>query len=318
VADLSSNDGCVIVQNEEMKEAGVSMRALLFKREGELSNGGRNLARSERRFCRATICYAATRVCGNTSRRVHSLVEREALELEPCSIDEAFGRCPISLGKTSADWRVGSDGESRITSELKSAWGSAQRKPSPRTKTLAKVAHENAKARKRAGRGQGTYVCPNGPEWEELLKRVPVGDIWGIGSAYEEKLHEKGVATAAEFKALPDPWIRSGMTVVGLRTAWELRGRSCLDLELLRHRGSPARKTLVRSRSFGERVETKKNLREALATHAQRAERNSARRTSWRRTSRCSSRRSDLGTRRTTRAEWPSRCRSTPPAGRRL
>ncbi len=94
-----------------------------------------------------------------------------------------------------------------------------------------------------------------------------MGDIWRIGSAYEEKLHRKGVASAAGFRALPDPWIRSEMTVVGLRTAWELRGRSCLDLELVR----PDRKTLVRSRSFGERVETKANLREALATRAQRA-----------------------------------------------
>jgi DNA polymerase V len=135
------------------------------------------------------------------------------------------------------------------------------------TKTLAKVADLNGKARKRAGWGQGVYVCPDEPKREELLQRVPVGDIWGIGSAYEDKLHAKGVASAAEFRALPDPWIRSEMTVVGLRTAWELRGRSCLDLELVH----PDRKTLVRSRSFGERVETKANLREALAKHAQRA-----------------------------------------------
>jgi len=139
------------------------------------------------------------------------------------------------------------------------------------TKTLAKVADENAKARKRAGWGQGTYVCPDEPEREELLRRVPVGDIWGIGSAYEEKLQEKGIASAAGFRALPDPWIRSQMTVVGLRTAWELRGRSCLDLELVRQEGSPARKTLVRSRSFGERVESKLDLRQALAKHSQRA-----------------------------------------------
>lgn len=37
MADLSSNDGCVIAQNEEMKEAGVLMGALLFEWEGELS-----------------------------------------------------------------------------------------------------------------------------------------------------------------------------------------------------------------------------------------------------------------------------------------
>jgi DNA polymerase V len=57
------------------------------------------------------------------------------------------------------------------------------------------------------------------------------------------------------------------MTVVGLRTARELRGVSCLDLELVR----PDRKTLIRSRSFGSRVTAKETLREALAKHAQRA-----------------------------------------------
>ncbi len=62
------------------------------------------------------------------------------------------------------------------------------------------------------------------------------------------------------------------MTVVGLRTAQELRGRPCLELELVRLGGSPTgRKTLVRSRSFGERVTTKENLRQALAKHAERA-----------------------------------------------
>jgi DNA polymerase V len=55
--------------------------------------------------------------------------------------------------------------------------------------------------------------------------------------------------------------------VVGLRTAQELRGRPCLELELVR----PDRKTLVRSRSFGKRIQSKENLRQALAKHAQRA-----------------------------------------------
>lgn len=57
------------------------------------------------------------------------------------------------------------------------------------------------------------------------------------------------------------------MTVVGLRTAQELRGRPCLELELVR----PDRKTLVRSRSFGQRVGSKQGLRQALAKHAERA-----------------------------------------------
>ncbi|PSQ74629.1 MAG: hypothetical protein BRD34_00220 [Bacteroidetes bacterium QH_6_64_77] len=41
--------------------------------------------------------------------------------------------------------------------------------PAP-TRTLAKVADENARAGKRASWGRGTYVCPNEPKLEQLLR----------------------------------------------------------------------------------------------------------------------------------------------------
>jgi DNA polymerase V len=69
-----------------------------FKWEEELSKIGAEVLSSNYLLCGNTSMrqhkYAATRVCGNMSRRVHSLVEREALELEPCSIDEAFLTLP--------------------------------------------------------------------------------------------------------------------------------------------------------------------------------------------------------------------------------
>ena len=249
VAVLSNNDGCVIARSEEVKEAGVPMGAPLFKWREELDEIGTEILSSN---------YT---LYGDMSRRVHSIIEEEALALERYSIDEAFAALP-ELSRENLS-RVAD----RLRRRIRRHIGIPVRVGVGPTKTLAKVADLNGKARKRAGWGQGVYVCPDRPKREKLLKRVPVGDIWGIGSAYEQTLQQKGVASAAEFRALPGPWIRSEMTVVGLRTAWELRGWSCLDLELVR----PDRKTLVRSRSFGERVESKSNLREALATRAQRA-----------------------------------------------
>jgi DNA polymerase V len=249
VAVLSNNDGCIIARSEEVKAAGVPMGAPVFKWREELDE------------IEAEVLSSNYTLYGDMSRRVCSILETEALALERYSIDEAFLTLP-RLDKAHLEQVAESIRESVLRQV-----GVPIRVGIGPTKTLAKVADENAKARKRAGWGKGTYVCPEEPKREELLKRVPVGDIWGIGSAYEETLREKGVTTAAGFRSLPDPWIRSEMTVVGLRTAWELRGRSCLDLELVR----PDRKTLVRSRSFGERVESKKNLREALAKHSQRA-----------------------------------------------
>lgn len=249
VAVLSKNDGCIIARSEEVKAAGIPMGAPVFKWREELEE------------LDAAVLSSNYTLYGDLSRRVVSILEEEALEVERYSIDEAFITLPDLTRKN-----LHTVGDSIRQKVLK--WlGIPIRVGIGPTKTLAKVADENAKARKRAGWGQGVYVCPEEPKREELLQCVPVGDIWGIGSAYEEKLHQKGVGTAAGFRSLPDPWIRSEMTVVGLRTAWELRGRSCLDLELVR----PDRNTLVRSRSFGERVESQADLRQALAKHSQRA-----------------------------------------------
>jgi DNA polymerase V len=249
VAVLSNNDGCVIARSEEVKAAGIPMGAPVFKWREDLQEIG------------AAVLSSNYTLYGDMSRRVQQILQTEALALEPYSIDEAFLTLP-ALGSE----KLRDLGE-RIRRRVLRALGVPIRVGIGPTKTLAKIADENAKARKRAGMGKGVYVCPDEPDREKLLQRVPVGDIWGIGSAYEQKLHAKGVTTAAGFRALPDAWIRRAMTVVGLRTARELRGRPCLELELV----GPDRKTLVRSRSFGRRVEGEEALRQALAKHAQRA-----------------------------------------------
>ena len=254
VCVLSNNDGCVIARSEELKasgsdEDGIPMGAPYFKWKEELEEMD------------TAVLSSNYTLYGDMSSRVASVLSEEALELERYSIDEAFLTLP-ALSRENLQ-RLGDRVRRRVLQWL----GIPVRVGIGPTKTLAKVADENAKARKRAGWGQGVYVCPEEPRREELLRRVPVGDIWGIGSAYEEKLKEKEVVTAAGFRSLPDSWIRKEMTVVGLRTAQELRGRPCLELELVRQ----DRKTLVRSRSFGQRIETKKELRQALAKRAERA-----------------------------------------------
>ena len=249
VAVLSNNDGCVIARSEEVKAAGIPMGAPVFKWRETLDKIG------------AAVLSSNYTLYGDMSRRVMTELGREALEVERYSIDEAFLALP-ALGLEA----LREQGE-QMCRQVRRALGIPIRVGIGPTKTLAKIADENAKARKRVGEGRGVYVCPDEPRREKLLECIPVGDIWGIGSAYEAKLRAKGVTTAAGFRALPNRWIRREMTAQGLRTALELRGRSCLELERVR----PDRKTMVRSRSFGRRVEAKEDLRQALAKHAQRA-----------------------------------------------
>ncbi len=246
---LSDNDGCIIARSAAIKAAGVPMGAPVFKWREELE------------AMDAAVLSSNYALYADMSRRVTAVLRRMCIDLERYSIDECFSTLP-ALDRDALQ----AMGE-RIRRRVRDWVGLPVRVAIGPTKTLAKVADKKAKADKRAGRGTGVYVCPPEPDLDVLLSRTDVGDVWGIGSSYEEMLREHGVTTAAEFRALPDAWIRSTMTVVGLRLARELRGQQCLDLDLV----GPDRKSLIRSRSFGTPVEAKAELRQALAKHAQRA-----------------------------------------------
>ncbi|WP_263810481.1 MULTISPECIES: Y-family DNA polymerase [Salinibacter] len=246
---LSNNDGCAIARSAAVKAAGVPMGAPVFKWRDELE------------AMDAAVLSSNYALYADLSRRVAAVLETMSIDLERYSIDECF----VTLPALDRD-ALRALGE-RIRRRVRDWVGIPVRVAIGPTKSLAKIADEKAKADKRAGDGTGVYVCPPEPDLDVLLSRTDVGDVWGIGPSYEETLREHGVTTAAEFRALPDPWLRSTMTVVGLRLARELRGQRCLDLDLV----GPDRQSLVRSRSFGAPVEAKAELRQALAKHAQRA-----------------------------------------------
>lgn len=101
----------------------------------------------------------------------------------------------------------------------------------------------------------------------ELLATVPVEEVWGIGGASAAKLVKLGVSTAADLAALEADDARALMTVTGGRVVYELRGISCLPLELM----EPTRKGIAVTRSFGNPVTSWSEMREAIATYATRA-----------------------------------------------
>lgn len=286
---LSNNDGCVIARSQQVKAAGVPMGAPYFQWEDELD------------ALDAVVRSSNYALYGDMSRRVMQELEAEALEVERYSIDEAFLTLPA---QSRADLEQTAR---RIQQRVRRRQGLPLRIAVGPTKTLAKAADEKAKA------NEGVFVCPPEPTLEALLRSLPVGKVWGIGRAYEQTLQEYGVDTAAGFRALPDQWIRRKMSVVGLRTAYELRGRSCLPLDLV----GPDRKSLIRSRSFGTQVHDKETLREALAKHAQSGPRKSfALNSSWPEDCKSLSRPSSSETLRTTPTVPGRRSSNTRPTAR--
>ena len=246
---LSNNDGCIISRTEEAKALGVPMGAPYFKIRRQLERDGVAV------FSSNYALYA------DLSRRVMSVLERFSPNVDRNSIDEAF----LTLR---ADRRC-SDAERERLDELARdihlavlrTTGIPVRVSVAETKTLAKAASEYA-------RHHGRTVCFWGhSDRESFLAALPVEDVWGIGPRWARRLHNAGIYTAAALAAMSDREVRRRFSVVALRTALELRGLPCIELEA----GPRMRKSLVRSRSFGTKTHALQPALEAVANHAARA-----------------------------------------------
>jgi DNA polymerase V len=132
------------------------------------------------------------------------------------------------------------------------------------TKTLAKIANHLAK---KSAQFDGVLDLTILTNPEQVLAEVPVEKVWGIGIKMTIVLQRAGINTAKDLSKADIGWIRDKFGVVGVRTAYELRGECCYELE----HNPPAQKSIIVSRMFGEPVESIEKLKEAAASYASRA-----------------------------------------------
>lgn len=240
---LSNNDGIVVARSQESKRLGIPMGAPRHHWEDVIQ-------------CHDVAVFSSNyELYGDISRRVMNVLRRFSAEVEVYSIDEAFMAMPVA---SRADTE-------RLAAEIRETvrrWvGIPVSIGIAPTKTLAKVATEFAK---KSPEYQGVLDISDEPEG--FLEGLAVADVWGVGRRYSEKLARHGINTARELRDAADWWIRKYLTVVGLRTVWELRGIKCIGLEL----APPAKQSIICSRSFGRGIAALVELKEAVATHAAR------------------------------------------------
>ncbi len=104
-------------------------------------------------------------------------------------------------------------------------------------------------------------------ERDELLATVAIEDVWGIGVKYAGFLRRFGIDTAKDLKYADERWIRKYLTVTGERIVLELRGISCIPLEVER----PPKQGIMSSKTFGRLITTPSEMEEALANYTARA-----------------------------------------------
>ena len=244
VVVLSNNDGCVIARSADAKPF-VKMGEPYFKIKGTLRKHG---------IVAFSSNYA---LYGDMSQRVMAVIESQVPQVEVYSIDEAFADLtgiadPETLGRT-------------IQREVLQRTGIPVGVGISTTKTLAKLANHAAKKWQRQTGGVVDLRDPQ--RREKLLRVMPVEEVWGIGRRLTAHLNEMRITTAWEL-ACADPWtLRKRFSVVVEKTARELRGVACLDLEP----EAPPRQEICCSRMFGHRLRELPPIREAVASYAARA-----------------------------------------------
>ncbi len=244
VVVLSNNDGCAIARTQEAKDLGIKM--------------GEPYHLAKRRPGLEHVVWKSSNyvLYGDMSRRMYEVLTDLVPEVEPYSIDEMF--LDVSGMPNVEQHSINIRASVLKATKIPTCVGIGP------TKTIAKLA--NAIAKKQRG-GNGVCDLSDERQRNRHYETLPAEMVWGLGPAAVRKLATVNVTTISQFLALSDDAIRKHLSVVGLRTAWELRGTMCLPFSL-----APAtRKSLAVTRSFGRSVETWDEMQQALASYATRA-----------------------------------------------
>ena len=238
VVVLSNNDGCVISRSTEAKILGIKMGEPYFKVKDLVKKNKVEVFSSN---------YA---LYGDISRRVMRVLRTFSPKVEIYSIDEAF--IDLSFIDEKGTEEYGKEIRSRVLkwTGIPTSVGIAT------TKTLSKVANHIAKKEK-AG------VVYLNKDIDERLKKFAIEDVWGVGRQLSKFYYKNNIKNAYDLKNVSNYWVKKGTNVLGAKTAMELRGVPCIDLQIDQEK----RKNCCVSRSFGRKVTEIEELEESVTTH---------------------------------------------------
>ena len=251
VVVLSNNDGCIISRSDEAKLLGVEMAGPYFKAKPLIEKYG------------VATFSSNYNLYGDLSWRVMEtlrvLVGKENVEVY--SVDEAFlnldefgetdlQKAGLKIRETVEEW-----------TGIKVSVGVAP------TKVLSKVANRLAKKNKLAT--QCVVVLDTKEKIANALQNTPIGEVWGVGRQYAEKLTDmNAIFTAFDLTKKTTEWAHKNLGgVVGIRLLKELKGEPVNEME----KELTVKKMIATTRMFGSAVNNITDIKEAVATYTSRA-----------------------------------------------
>ena len=240
VVVLSNNDGCIISRSNEAKALGIKMGEPYFKAKDIIIKN------------KVEVFSSNYSLYGDLSRRVMRTLKRFNSEIEVYSIDEAF--LDLSNFPDQDVEKIGKEIRETVLqwTGIPTSVGIAK------TKTLSKIANHIAKKKI-----SGVTSLIGIENIDPILEKIDINDVWGVGRQLTKFYQKNGIYNAKQLKNKSNTWIKKSSNVLGSRTAMELRGISCISLETT----TAKRKSCVVSRSFGKRIETFQELKEAVTNY---------------------------------------------------
>ncbi len=240
---LSNNDGCVVSRSAEAKKIGIPMAAPFYKVRPLIKKHGISV------FSSNYVLY------GDISSRVMRVIADHVPTIEVYSIDEAFVDLSdfdedtayammVDLQKKIFDW-IG----------IPVTIGIAP------TRTLAKVACVEAK---RAG--MKCFPLLTERVQDQVLGKISVGDIWGIGRQSKEKLYFAGIKSGLELKHADPREVEKILGVVGKRKVFELNNLDSVERDSI----GEQKQNISSSKSFSSGIYDLDSLKEAVTFYATR------------------------------------------------
>ncbi len=242
---LSNNDGCIIARSNEAKTLGVPMGAPYYQWKPFFK------AHQIQVFSSNYALY------GDLSARVMRILESFESNIDVYSIDEAFLNISGVRNENLHNF-------ARLMRQTTLQWtGIPLSIGVAPTRTLAKLA---AHAIKKYTKKEGVLVFKTALEALPYLEQTAVGNIWGVGRNWAKKLEYNGIHNAADLALADHGWIRKHYSVVLQRTAMELAGTSCIELDDM-----SIRQQILVSRSFRPKVEDYTQLHSFISGYISRA-----------------------------------------------
>ncbi len=249
VVVLTNNDGCICAACGIAKQMGIGKKFVpFFEVRDQLEAAG------------AVIRSSNYELYADLSEKLMAVCSRFAPHHHVYSIDEIF----LFYGKTST--YVPPEGWQQHATNIRRTVWKETRLPigvgMGKTPTLAKAANHAAK---RIEGFNGIAVINSESVRKQVLAKMKVGDVWGIGRRIAARLNDMGILNALQLANAKPGIIRKEFSVLVESTVYELNGVVKLNWDEVR----APKKEIYSTRSFGQRIMDAEQLKYALSTHAE-------------------------------------------------